>query len=225
MFKFQSSLLEVSVSVVRKGTTVTAIYESADSIVLEDSVSDLLFREARTANTFTAEPVSQEQLEAIYNLVKWAPTAINAQPLRIVAVRSDEAKERLLSHLSPGNRAKTAAAPLTVILAADTDFHETLPEVFPHNPSAKDGFADAERRTDFSVSQTWLQAGYFIVGVRAAGLAAGPMGGFDKAGVDADLLAGTALRSVVVINIGHPGPDAWFPRSPRLARELVISNI
>ena len=204
---------------------MTAIYEPTDALVLDSTAQDLLFREARTANAFTSEPVTDEQLAAIYELVKWGPTAINAQPLRIVAVRSDEAKERLVSHLSPGNQDKTRKAPLTVILAADTDFHETLPEVFPHMPGAKDGFAELERRTNFSINNTWLQAGYFIVGVRAAGLAAGPMGGFDAAGIDADLLAGTSLRSVLVVNIGHPGDDAWFPRNPRLEVERVVTSL
>jgi 3-hydroxypropanoate dehydrogenase len=204
---------------------VTTLFEPTSSLTLEASAQDLLFRQARTANAFTAESVSDEQLEAIYDLMKWAPTAINAQPLRILAIRSDEAKARLLTHMSPGNRAKTASAPLTVVLAADIYFHEVLPEVFPHNPGAKDGFADAERRTGFSLNQAWLQAGYFILGVRAAGLAAGPMGGFDNSALDADLLAGTSLRSFLVVNIGHPAEDAFFPRNPRLAADRAISTL
>jgi 3-hydroxypropanoate dehydrogenase len=204
---------------------VTTLYEPTSSLTLEASAQDLLFRQARTANAFTAEGVSDEQLEAIYDLMKWAPTAINAQPLRIVAIRTDEAKQRLLTHMAPGNRDKTATAPLTVVLAADADFHETLPEVFPHNPNAKDGFADVERRTGFSLNQAWLQAGYFILGVRAAGLAAGPMGGFDSAGLDADLLAGTSLHSFLVVNIGQPADDAFFPRNPRLTADRAITTL
>jgi 3-hydroxypropanoate dehydrogenase len=204
---------------------VTTLFEPTSSLTLETSAQDLLFRQARTANAFTAEDVSDEQLEAIYDLMKWAPTAINAQPLRIVAIRTDEAKQRLLTHMAPGNRDKTAAAPLTVVLAADADFHEVLPEVFPHNPNAKDGFADVERRKGFSLNQAWLQAGYFILGVRAAGLAAGPMGGFDSAGLDADLLAGTSLHSFLVVNIGHPAEDAFFPRNPRLTADRAITTL
>jgi 3-hydroxypropanoate dehydrogenase len=204
---------------------VTTLFEPTTSLALEPSAQDLLFRQAHTANSFTAEGVSDEQLEAIYDLTKWAPTAINAQPLRIIAIRTDEAKQRLLTHMAPGNRAKTASAPLTVVLAADADFHEALPEVFPHNPNAKDGFADVERRKGFSLNQAWLQAGYFILGVRAAGLAAGPMGGFDSAGLDADLLAGTSLQSFLVVNIGHPADDAFFPRNPRLSADRAITTL
>jgi 3-hydroxypropanoate dehydrogenase len=204
---------------------VTTLFEPTNLLALETSAQDLLFRQAQTANAFTADSVSDQQLAAIYDLVKWAPTAINAQPLRIVAVRTDEATQRLLTHMAPGNRDKTSAAPLTVVLAADADFHDSLPQVFPHNPNAKDGFADAERRQHFSLNQAWLQAGYFILGVRAAGLAAGPMGGFDSAGLNADLLAGTSLRSFLVVNIGHPAAEAFHPRNPRLSAERAITTL
>src|SRR3712207_6008283 len=134
---------------------------------------DLLFREARTANAFTDEPVSEEQVRAIYDLVKWAPTALNAQPLRVLLVPQGEPRQRLLRHLAPGNRAKAASAPLVAVLAADTDFHEHLPTVFPHFPGAKAGFAgDVEKRLETARFNAALQAGYFLLGVRAAGLAA-----------------------------------------------------
>lgn len=195
------------------------------TLVIDTEAQALLFREARTANSFSDEPVTDEQIAALYELVKWAPTAMNGQPLRVVLVRSDAAKARLLTHLSPGNQTKTASAPLVAILAADTEWHENLPTVFPHAPTAKDMFADAARREAVARSQAWLQTGYFILGVRALGLAAGPMTGYNAAGVDADLLAGTALKSIAVVNIGKPGEDAWFPRSPRLAFEDVFTSI
>lgn len=192
-------------------------------LALDPVAQDLLFRDARTANTFTDEPVTEEQLQAIYDLAKWAPTAMNSQPLRLVAVRSKEARERLVGYMAEGNRAKTATAPLTVILAADVDFHEHLPRVFPHAPGLKDNFNDEQARAGIAGKQAWLQAGYFILAIRSAGLAAGPMIGFDAAGVDADLLAGTTLRSFAVVNIGQPGPDAWMQRNPRLEHNEVIS--
>src|SRR4051812_10571029 len=107
-------------------------------LALDPAAQDLLFRDARTANTFTDEPVSDEQIKAIYDLVKWAPTSMNTQPLRVLLVRSREARDRLVTHMSDGNKAKTGTAPLVAILAADTDFHEHLPTVFPHAPNAKD---------------------------------------------------------------------------------------
>lgn len=104
------------------------------SLALDTVAQDLLFLEARTANSFTGEPVTDEQIEAVHDLVKYGPTSMNQQPLRMVLVRSAEARERLLGHMSEGNRAKTATAPLVAILAADNEFHEELPSQFPHAP-------------------------------------------------------------------------------------------
>lgn len=200
-------------------------FESTDHVVLDRTAQDVLFREARTANSFTDEPVTDDQIEALYDLVKWAPTSMNSQPLRLVLVRSDEAKARLLSHMSPGNRAKTENAPLVAILAADTEFHENLPTVFPHAPQAKAMFADPVARERAAKAGAMLQAGYFILGVRALGLAAGPMGGYNAAGVDEDLLAGTSLKSIMIVNIGKPGPDAWYDRLPRLSYDEVVTTL
>lgn len=196
-----------------------------DALVLSADAQDLLFREARTANTFTDEPVTDEQVAAIYELTKFGPTAMNTQPLRIVLIRSEQARERLLKHLAEGNRDKTANAPLVAVLAADTDFHETLPRTFPHFPGAKDVFADETGREAAARFNATLQIGYFLVGVRAAGLAAGPMTGFDAAALDADLLAGTSLKSLVVVNIGKPGENAWFDRLPRLDVDEAVRTL
>ena len=196
-----------------------------DVLALSPEAQDLLFREARTANTFTDEPVTDEQVAAIYDLVRWAPTAMNMQPLRVLLVRSDEARARLLDHMAPGNRAKTGSAPLVAVLTADTDFHELLPRTFPHFAGARDAFADDEARERAGRFNASLQVGYFILGVRAAGLAAGPMTGFDAEGLEQEFFAGTAQRVLAVVNIGHPGEDAWFPRSPRLELEDVVTAV
>ena len=196
-----------------------------DLLELSPEAQDLLFREARMANTFTDEPVTDEQVAAIYDLVKWAPTSMNIQPLRVLLVRSDEARARLLGHLAPGNRTKTGAAPLVAVLSADHDFHEQLHRTFPHFPGAKAVFADDAVRDRAARLNAALQLAYFILGVRAAGLAAGPMTGFDAAGIDAEFLAGTNQHVVAVVNIGRPGPDAWFPRSPRLDFEDVVTTV
>lgn len=198
---------------------------STDLLTLGKDAQDLLFRSARTANTFTSEPVTDEQVRAIYDLVKWAPTSMNQQPLRVVLLRSEEAKQRLLPHLIEGNRAKTEAAPLVAILTADTDFHHHLPKVFPHLPEAKEIFADDSVRERSAVFNAALQVGYFILGVRAAGLAAGPMTGLDSAGVDAEFFADGTRKTLAVVNIGRPGEGAWFPRSPRLEYEEVVTEL
>lgn len=194
------------------------------ALALSAEAQDLLFRDARTANTFTDEPVGDEQMRAIYDLVKYAPTAMNQQPLRVLLVRGPEARERLVGLMSPGNQAKTAAAPLVAILAADLDFHKELPKVFPHFAGAKDLFADEARRTRSAMFNATLQVGYFILGVRAAGLAAGPMAGYDAAGIDKEFFDGDHTV-LAVVNIGKPGENAWFDRLPRLAYDEVVTTV
>ncbi|MFD3661741.1 malonic semialdehyde reductase [Streptomyces sp. NPDC058659] len=195
------------------------------SLVLDPAAQDLLFREARTANTFADEPVTDEQVQAIYDLVQYGPTAFNQTPLRITLVRSPEARERLVKHMAEGNQAKTASAPLVAILSADNEFHEELPALLPHFPQAKDMFfSERPVREQSAVLNAALQAAYFIVGVRAAGLAAGPMTGLDFAGLQKEFLDADHTP-LMVVNIGKPGEDAWFPRSPRLTYDDVVTTV
>lgn len=186
-------------------------------IVLDLTAQNLLFREAHTANTFTGEPVTDEQIEAVHELIKFAPTSTNCQPLRGVLARSASARERLSAHMWPNNKAKTAAAPLTAVLAADLHFHEELPRLWPHMPNARDLYAaDDEARHDAALLNASLQIAYFIIGLRAAGLAAGPMGGFDEPAVTKEFFPDGEHRALVVVNIGRPAADAFRPRAPRL---------
>lgn len=195
------------------------------SLVLDPAAQDLLFREARTANTFTDEPVTDEQVQAIYDLFKFGPTAFNQSPLRVVLVRSAEGRERLVQHMAEGNRPKTATAPLVAILAADNEFHEELPALLPHFPQAKDVFfSERPVRESAAGLNAALQAAYFIIGVRAAGLAAGPMTGYDPAGIQKEFLDDDHAP-LMVVNIGRPGEDAWFPRSPRLSFDEVVTTV
>jgi 3-hydroxypropanoate dehydrogenase len=195
------------------------------SLALDPAAQDLLFREARTANTFTDEPVTEEQIQAVYDLVKFGPTSMNQSPLRITLIRSPQARERLLPLMAAGNRPKTASAPLTVILSADNEFHEELPQLFPHFTGAKDIFdGSREAREESAALNATLQAGYFILGIRAAGLAAGPMTGYDAAGVQKEFLDDDHTP-LMIINIGKPGEDAWFARSPRLDYEQVVTTV
>ena len=195
------------------------------SLVLDPAAQDLLFRQARTANTFTDEPVTDEQIQAIYDLVKYAPTSLNMQPLRVVLVRSTEARERLVATLGDGNKAKTSTAPLTAILAADLNFHEEFHRTFPHFPGVKDWFADDSARAATAKFNGALQVGYFILGVRAAGLAAGPMTGFDADALDKEFFGDGEHSVLAVVNIGKPGEQAWFDRSPRLGFDDVVTTV
>jgi len=195
------------------------------TLVLDRDAQDLLFREARTANSFTDEPVTDEQIQAIYDLVKFAPTSLNMQPLRIVLVRTPEARERLVGTLGDGNKAKTAAAPLVAILAADHNFHDEFHRTFPHFPGAKDMFSDDSARAQAARFNASLQVGYFILGVRAAGLAAGPMVGFDADALNKEFFGDGEHSVLVVVNIGKPGENAWFDRNPRLDYTDVVTTV
>lgn len=205
-----------------------------DTLSLERAIGDrpgqlstegraLLFTEARTANSFAPIPVSDEELAGIWELAKWGPTAANAQPLRVLYVRTPEGKARLLPHMNEGNRDKTASAPAVAILARDTQFHEHIPTVLPFRPEMREVLEqNGEMRQGMGTYNAALQAGYFIMAVRSSGLAAGPMGGFDAVGVDAEFFPDGRWASTLVVNIGHPGADPWFERLPRLDHEAVL---
>ena len=203
---------------------MTALLEPTDRAI-DPRALDAVFRDARTAYRFTDEPVTDRELALVHQLMQFPPTAMNTQPLRVVLLTDDAAKARLLPYLAEGNRAKSVSAPVVAILAADTDFHEHLPRLLPHAQGARDRFADEVQREQTARFNATLQAGYFILAVRAAGLDAGPMGGFDAAGVDRDLLGDGALRSFLVVNIGHVAPDGTHPRSPRLERDEVFLSL
>jgi len=200
--------------------------EFADELELSPEGQDLLFRRARTANTFTDEPVSDMQVKAIYDLIKWAPTSMNNQPLRIVLVRSPAARDRLVQTLGDGNKAKTAAAPLVAILAADHAFHEQLPKIFPHYPGARDMFAANDQlRSQSAEMNASLQVAYFILGVRAAGLAAGPMARYDAAALNAEFFPDGQHKVLVVVNIGKPGVNSWRDLLPQLDFDEVVTTV
>jgi 3-hydroxypropanoate dehydrogenase len=204
-------------------TTSSKTHSPDDLLVLEPAAQELLFTAARTANTFADEPVSDEQLQAIAELAKWPPTMANTNPLRILFVRASEGKDRLLPLMSEGNQAKTMAAPAVAVLAVDIDFHDKIPELFPFKPEMRENFvADVPNRERLATFNGALQAGYFILAVRAAGLAAGPMLGFDGAAIDREFFPDRPWKTILVVNIGKPGTDPWFDRLPRLAHEDYV---
>jgi 3-hydroxypropanoate dehydrogenase len=217
----------VTISLQNPSADVTELQsELADQLELSQNAQDLLFRRARTANTFTGEPVSDEQVKAIYDLAKWAPASMNNQSLRIVLVRSSAARDRLVQTLGDGNRSKTAAAPLVAILAADHAFHEKFPRTFPHFPAARDMFAaDNAMRTRSAEMNATLQVAYFILSVRAAGLAAGPMTGYDADALNDPFFADGQHKVLAVVNIGKPGKDAWRDHLPRLDFDEVVTTV
>lgn len=207
-------------------TDLAAYEQEFDSALdIPSEVADQLFRQAATAYSFSEEPVTEAQMRTVYDLVKWGPTAMNSQPLRIVLVRSGEARDQLVEHMGGGNKERTAAAPLVAVLAADLDFHDELDRVFPVYPNAKAAFADEQGRADAAHTNAVLQAGYFVVAVRAAGLAAGPMGGFDAEAVSRTFFPDGRHRAFLVVNLGHTREDSYRPRQPRLGYDEVVTTV
>ncbi|KQS99569.1 malonic semialdehyde reductase [Cellulomonas sp. Leaf395] len=204
-------------------TTDTTVLDGLDfptsGLAVGDDVADLLFREARTAAAFTPDEVSDEQIAAVYDLVKWGPTALNTIPLRLLVVRTAEARARLAAHMSEGNRDRVLAAPVSLVLAADTGFHTHIPTLAPHMTALADALAgQPEQRESMARTNALIQAGYLIVGLRAAGLAAGPMGGMDAQGIDEEFFADNGWKSILVVNVGHvEGAGTHRPRAERLA--------
>jgi len=184
---------------------------------LDASALDELFRDARTQNAWTDQPITDDDLIAIFDLLKWGPTSANCSPARFVFVRSAEAKEKLRPALSAGNTAKTLAAPVTAIVAYDPKFYDQLPKLFPH-VDARAWFVTSEALAEETAFRNGtLQGGYFILAARALGIDAGPMSGFDKAKVEAAFLAEKGWKANFLINLGHGDATKLLARHPRLS--------
>ncbi|WP_142061146.1 malonic semialdehyde reductase [Pseudarthrobacter sp. B4EP4b] len=201
--------------------------DNAFEVAQHQRVVAALFENARTPNAFSDELVTEAEARAIYDLTRLGPTAFNNQPLRITYLRSAEARSRVVPFLTEPNRQKTLDAPLTAILAFDTNWHDKLPELFPHAPHVRDRFtANEAARSAAGNNNAFLQAGYFIMAVRSLGLAAGPMGGFDATGLDDEFFPDQSRRSILVVNVGHPAPNAWRDeRLPRLNYATAVTTL
>ena len=190
--------------------------------MLDDKALDAILRNARSQNGWLDKPVSDDQLRAIYDLMKWGPTSANTSPARIVWVRTPEGKEKLRPALSAGNTDKTMTAPVVAVVAYDTQFFELLPKLFPHKPEAITWFkgpgTEAVAATTAFRNGT-LQGGYLLMAARALGLDCGPMSGFDNAKVDAAFFPDGRFKSNFLCGVGYGDPSKVFPRSPRLAFE------
>lgn len=188
-------------------------------MTLDTPALETLFTKARTHNGWLPKLVSEAQLQALYDLLKWAPTSANGSPARFVFVKSAAAKQRLAPALSPGNLDKTLAAPVTVIVAHDIAFYEKLPKLYPH-ADARSWFAGNEALIQTTAMRNGsMQGAYLILAARALGLDTGPMSGFDNAKVDAEFFAGTTIKSNFLINLGYGDASKLYPRGPRLGFE------
>lgn len=183
---------------------------------ISDDALDVLFRDARTFNGWTDEPVGEVTLQALYDLLRWGPTSFNSCPARFRFLTTPEAKARLKPLLSESNVDKTMAAPVTAIVAYDVAFHRQLPKLAPHMDMAAWEARSEEQRTGPAKMNGTLQGGYFILAARSLGLDCGPMAGFNNAGVDEEFFAGTALKSNFLCNLGYGDPAGLRPRAARL---------
>jgi 3-hydroxypropanoate dehydrogenase len=190
--------------------------------MLDDKSLDNILRNARTHNGFQDRPVTDDQLRAIYEIMKWGPTSANSQPARIVFVRTPEGKEKLRPALSTGNTAKTMSAPVTAIVAYDTRFYEHLPRTFPHDQTAQSWFSgQGKEEVAFLTAfrNGTLQGAYLIIAARSLGLDVGAMSGFTNAIVDQAFFPDGRFKSNFLCNIGYGDPSKLFNRSPRLSFE------
>ena len=183
-------------------------------IPAEAAVMDRLFREARSRNAWSPDPIAPETWRSLYDLVKFGPTSANSSPARFVFVTSEAGKAKLGPLLSEGNR-KALAAPCIAIIGYDMDFPALMPKLFPHNPGAASWFDAPAAREATAFRNSSMQGGYLILAARALGLDTGAMSGFDAAGVDAAFWAGTAVKTNFLCALGH-ATDTPFARSPRL---------
>ncbi len=192
---------------------------------LDEAGLDLIFRDARSHNGWLDRPVDRRLLEEAVELAKLGPTSANASPFRVVFVESEGAKERLRPLLHAGNVEKTMSAPVVAITAHDLSFHEHMAKLFPHNPGAGAYFASNEAVASHTATQSGaLQVAYFLLALRAVGLDAGPIAGYDNTAVDAAFLGGS-LRSNLIVNIGYGDHTKLFPRSPRLAYHEIARHL
>ena len=186
---------------------------------ISEQCLDVIFREARTHVGWLDKPVDDSLIREAYEVAKFGPTSANTMPLRIVFVKSKEAKARLKPALAEGNVEKTMAAPVTAIFADDLKFYEHVPKLFPVAPQFGAMFAKpeaAERTKIHAFRNATLQAAYFIIAARALGLDCGPMSGFDNAKLDAEFFPDGRFKSNFIMNIGYGDPNKLRPRFPRL---------
>lgn len=187
--------------------------------MLDNLALDTLFRSARTHNSWSDAPLREDDLRALYDLVKMGPTSANCSPARFAFVQSAAARERLAKLASGSNPDKIRAAPVTVIIGYDTKFYDRLPELFPH-ADARSWFTGAPQVAhDTAFRNSSLQGGYLIMAARAMGLDCGPMSGFDASAVDAEFWAGTDVRTNFICSIGKGTNEGLHPRGPRLTFE------
>jgi 3-hydroxypropanoate dehydrogenase len=185
--------------------------------------TEQLFTQARTQNGYKPTTVSDDQLRALYDLLKWGPTSANCSPARFQFARSAQAKEKLMACASPANASKIKEAPVTAIIGMDMAFYDKLPMLFPHTDARAWFVGNEAKIEETAFRNSSLQGGYFIIAARALGLGCGPMSGFDAARLDAAFWSGTTVKTNFICTLGEGDPAKVFARSPRLSFEQACS--
>jgi 3-hydroxypropanoate dehydrogenase len=193
-------------------TTIAATHPTR----ISNDALDQLLRQARTHSTWLPKRVPVELLREVYDLARMGPTSANSTPARFLFLESEAAKARLLPALAPLNVEKTKAAPVTVIVAWDTEFYEKLPQLFPHADMRSHFVGNQSVIDETAFRNSSLQGGYFILAARAVGLDCGPMSGFDKAKVNAEFFPDGKWKANFLCNLGYGDRSKLFPRNPRL---------
>lgn len=185
--------------------------------MLDDQALDVLFREARTHRKWQDKDVTDVLIKAVYDLMKFGPTEANTCPARFVFVKTPEGKARLKPHLDAGNVDKTMTAPLTAIIAYDTQFYDLMPQLFPHEPDARSWFVGKEEKIKLvTMRNSSLQAAYLMLAARSLGLDCGPMGGFNADSLNQEFFPDGRYKVNFLCNIGYGDASVLFPRGPRL---------
>lgn len=195
---------------------MTEAQDASHTTKIADAALDQLFRQARTHNVWLPKPVPAQALREVYELARWGPTSANSTPARFVFLESEAAKARLVPALAPQNVDKTKAAPVTVIVAWDSEFYEKLPKLFPHADMRVYFVGKQELIDETAFRNSSLQGGYLILAARAVGLDCGPMSGFDNAKVNAEFFPDGKWKANFLCNLGYGDRSRLFPRNPRL---------
>ena len=196
------------------------------AITADPATLRLILTEARTHYGWQDRPVAGETLRALYDIAKMGPTSMNQQPMRVVFVQSEDAKDRLEPALFEGNRPKMRSAPVTAIIAFDLNFYEELPKLFPPNPDASDIFRNNATAAQVNAFRNGtLQGAYFMIAARAVGLDVGAMSGFDNAKVDEEFFHGTSIKSNFLCNLGYADTSKLFRRLPRFEYDEVCETL
>lgn len=199
-------------------TLAATVKHGVNGLISKEAL-DRLFHEARTHSAWRPEPVPVELLRKAYELARLGPTSANGSPARFVFLTTPQAKARLKHSLMPGNVEKTMAAPVTVIVAWDTEFHENLPKLFPQADMRSYFVGNDALIHETAFRNSSLQAAYFILAARALGLDCGPMSGFDAGQVNAEFFADGKWKANLLVNVGYGDASKLFPRNPRLKFE------